>query len=114
MTRSNTNYQISMYQASVLLVNLLGAIKDSSVGFDDADLGNDYITDVLSRASLSIPRYMLESIMFASNLMNEDKKFWHPRNRNFDTFVTDVLGPNKEYNKTYGWIEDKKGDKNVR
>lgn len=91
---------ITIYQLMVLLNNYVLSLKEPSIGHLDCDYN---IRDTLARfkrTPINLSVTEIERLLFAANMMNEDKKFWHPGNDTFDKFLYDMLRAHK-FDKTY-------------
>jgi hypothetical protein len=92
---------------SVLLYHVYQGLKNPEVGFEDAEETLNSLSKRLNYKFLVDPK-ILESCLWSCNLLNEQGKWWHPKDRTFDEFLKDVLGEDS-FNKTYNCIV-KKGD----
>lgn len=92
---------ITIYQLVILVNNYLLSLKNPAIGHLDADFN---IRDTLARFKkehVNISKEELERFLFAANMMDEEKKFWHPGNDSFDKFTYEVARKfkfNKDYN----------------
>lgn len=97
---------ISLLQAVVLLTNLALARRDKNVGFEDADRTYEEVVDALHQGrSITIKQDILESALWACNLLDEQGKFFHPASKRFDIFVRFLLSSNEKFNKDLNYIE---------
>lgn len=95
---------VSLYDVAVLFANLHKAIHDPLVGFEDADR-------TLTEMELALRRYVpmridvIESALWAANLLNEKGDFFHPRGYAFDEFLAKLL-PDRSFDKVFNTVED--------
>jgi hypothetical protein len=104
---AHRHYSISLYQALVLLHNLLSC-ED---GDNDANRTRDDLFSELNKKQISLDKEVLESCLYCANINNEDRKFWHPEKKDFDLFLRYVVPPKHKFDKIYNvieHIEDKK------
>lgn len=76
------------------------------------DLGADETKEELIKA---VPEYLvrvdkrfLEAAFYASNMMDEDGKFWHPLGITFDEFTERTLQHRGTFDKYYNLIKENK------
>lgn len=98
---------INSLQLSVLIANLYRAAKDPKIGFEDADRTFKEMELALLRP-VSLPREVLESVLWGCNLLDEKGDFFHPADSSFDSFVKALL-PGDHFNKEHHLIEKKNG-----
>lgn len=98
---------VSLLQASIILTNLANAKKDIKVGFEDADRTYEQVVECFSSGkAISLPQDVLESALWACNLLDEQQKFFHPSDHTFDSFVRRIINTDKErFNKELNFIE---------
>ena len=111
-SRKKDDLSITVYQLMILLNNYVLSLKEPSIGHLDCDIN---IKDTLARfkrTHLNMSPAELERFLFASNMLNEEHKFWHPGGDSFDKFVYDVARAykfDKQYNKLVSRNEKKEG-----
>jgi len=108
------NYRISVLQAVVLLYHVTKGANHPKVGFEDADRTLTEMIRALNRTSIKVNRSVLESALWSCNLMDENDEFWHPTNKPFRRFVTNLLWDYRsEFDEFYNFIKDKKKETNA-
>lgn len=101
---AGTTVPVSLHDLAILLANLHRAVEDPLVGFEDADR-------TLTEMELQLRRYVpvrvevIESALWAANLLSEKNSFFHPRNFTFDEFMSKML-PGKTFDKIFNLVED--------
>lgn len=99
-----------------LLYNCLEASRLNDIGYQDAELFLSDILLELDKSGLRVNQKALESVLWSCNMMSEVGLFWDTKNRNFDTFIKELLArkhkPKYTFNKDYNWIERKETKKN--
>jgi hypothetical protein len=98
---------ITIYQLIILLNNFCLAIEHPKIGYNDADTSIKDMLERYRRAHVNLSVYELEKLFYACNMMNEEKKFWHPGKDSFDKFLYDVSREYK-FDKVYNKLEKKK------
>lgn len=95
------------------LAILLGAIhcvnKSKSLELHDAERTIEQLMRQLER-KVMIDQELLESSLYAANILSEIGEFWHPRGLEFGEFAKQVIGPNREFDMKYNLILEKKND----
>ncbi len=92
-----------MYDAAILLQNVLAGAKCDAVGFEDANRTLESLRRELDRKWSYAPA-LLESALWSCNLLNERGEFYHPDGKSFADFLKDVL-PGEQFDLTYNVIE---------
>lgn len=87
----------------VLLYHVHKGANMDEVGFEDALETIDSLTRRLNQRVLIDPN-LLESALWSCNMLDEREQFWHPKNKNFDDFVRELLGRDG-FDKTYNLIQ---------
>ncbi len=101
------NEQVRLSDLAVLLVALQDVARHSVLDLHDADRTADQLSGQLDR-KVNVDRGLLQSIMYAANMLDERGEFWHPKGLSFQAFVKQIVGPTKRFDKTYHLIvEDK-------
>ena len=103
-------FVLSPLEGLVLLHHVLKS-KDNDC---DAIHPAERIVSSLDRHDGKVFRDTLESALFCCNMEHERGKFWHPQNKSFTLFVSEVLPPYLTFDLYYNVIrvkkkEDKKG-----
>lgn len=97
---------VNLFQAAVILSNLAIARKDKDVGFEDADRTYDEVIDAFTRGgTVSVKQEVLESALWACNLLDERGKFFHPSGKSFDRFLKLLLSRQERFNRDLNFIE---------
>lgn len=109
---------IAMIDLVVLLVNLHLAAQDPKIGHGDPDRSLREITRSLVRSrgkdvrKFQIRKEVLESCLWAANMMQETGKFWSPYTNKdsmkFKDLLKNVLNSNEKYEKFYSQIREKR------
>ena len=105
---NNVERRVTATEAMVLLYNLYHC--DKVLG-----LGDVYNTlDDLARHisfQLYIRKDVMDSLLWSANMLDEAGKFWHPRNRDFKSFVKQIEKRNEaKFNPAYSWLKDDKDE----
>ncbi len=95
--------KIKILDLAILLLNVHRAAQEPAIGFVDANQSLDTLTSKLDR-TISIDRSLIESALWSSNMLDEDGKFWHPRDMSFEKWHKELLKKEK-YNRYYGVLE---------
>lgn len=98
---------VHLMDVALLLFHIYRGAEDEEVGWEDTHNTIDDMMKMLNRTILVDPS-TLESALWSCNLLNERKKFWHPKKRKFDDWLKDLLGSDS-FNRMYNMIE-KKGE----
>lgn len=95
-------------QLLTMLHNVCEGASTPGVGYEDADI--PYKT-FLARLALTIavPIEDVESALWSCNLMNEQKKFWHPDKKKFDEFLGGLKLENYVFDRKFNTLDRKKG-----
>ena len=103
---------VRLLELAVLLYHAHIASQDTDVGFEDANESLDNISRRLNKWIYMDPA-IIESALWACNLLNEKNKFSHPRGLTFDQFVDKILKGRGKYDTFYNLIEwkDDYGDR---
>lgn len=97
--------QIRVMDLMIMIYNIILAEKDPLVGFEDANNTVDMVMNKLNN-QFEIDPSLVESALWACNLLDETKKFWHPTGVPFEVWVKRAL-PFHTFNKVYNTIERK-------
>jgi len=93
--------------AKELVVLMLNAYKyNEQFGWDDAER---LIEEVMSKVDreLFIEKQAIESLLYCSNMLDENKSFWHPSGKDFETMLSEVVSKHYKFNRTYNYLEKK-------
>lgn len=93
---------ISVLDIVVLLYNVYRASKNS-IGYNDADKTLAQLTSEL-KGHMKVRVDTLEKLLYASNMLDEQKKFWHYRDTTFDSFLKRVA-PKLKFDKKRNYFE---------
>jgi len=95
---------------AVLLVNVLMAARDGTIGFEDADRTIEGLVKHMNRSEWFLTP-CIESALWSCNLLDEKESFWHyDESRTFKSFVNKFLRKKEKFNYTYNFITS--GDDN--
>ncbi len=99
---------ISLLQAAVLLGNLELAKRNPDVGFEDADRTYEEVFKTFADGKyVMVSTDILESALWACNLLNEQEKFFHPSGRTFDNFLGLLINRDETFDKEMNYIKPK-------
>jgi hypothetical protein len=98
---------VRLYDVATLLHHVLEAAKNERVGFEDTHETLTSLTMKLNKKIFLDPN-LIESSLWACNLLNEIGGFSHPQGKSLEDFIKDVLGK-EGFNFTYNVIETKDG-----
>ncbi|MCK5015595.1 MAG: hypothetical protein KAS32_00870 [Candidatus Peribacteraceae bacterium] len=94
---------ISLYHLMVLLQNVHVGASLNQVGFEDTDRTLEGLTRELApMIYISVP--VIESALWSCNLLDEQGKFWHPKDKTFEQFKI-MIERNDTFNKDYNCFE---------
>lgn len=94
---------VRLLDIAILLLNAYKANEQPEIGYQDTIETLDGITRRLNQKILLDPR-QIESLLWACNMLDEEKKFAHPTGMEFKDFVKRVL-PNGTFNLKYNTVE---------
>jgi hypothetical protein len=106
MAIEQSRYKVSLFQAMVLLHNLLSCDD----GDNDANRTRDELFRELNKKQVHLDKNVLESLLYCSNINDEDDKFWHPMGMKFDKFVKYVLPAKHNFHFIYNFIVHEKNN----
>lgn len=86
----------------VLLYNVYRASK-SSIGYNDSDTTLVDLTADLNQ-HMKLRTETVEKLLYASNLLDEQGKFWHHRDTAFDSFLK-RLAPKLNFDKKRNYFK---------
>lgn len=98
---------MKLLHMAVMIYHVQKAARDPEVGFLDADRTLAEMKKRLNRLIFLDPR-VIESALWACNLLNEKGKFEGIGGMSFDEWLADCL-PHGEFDKTYNLIKWKDG-----
>jgi hypothetical protein len=99
--------RVSLMELVTLIQNVIVGAQTTEVGFEDARETVESLTRKLNGFTM-IETSVLESALWSCNLLNENQKFWDTKGRDFDSFLKDLLGNARRFDKTYNLIKDLK------
>jgi hypothetical protein len=116
---SDSTIHISLKEALILYTNFFKAIESADIGYLDADNKVSHFNDCLTRWRLPIERKELESLLWASIMLEEEAKsgsrravgFWHPDGQKLNTFISKLLHYetlHKYFDKVYCFMRAKR------
>lgn len=91
---------------AVLLYHLGLSERHQNVGYNDADISMIALLSKLSQY-IELSESDLERLLYASNLMDEQKEWKHPLGLSFETWLKDIMGHGESYHRVYNTIERK-------
>jgi hypothetical protein len=98
--------EIKLLDLAVLLCHMHEAENNPNIGFLDTKETATSLGRYLNK-STHIYSHQIESMLWCSNLLNEEGKWWHPYHESFDEWIKDIVGSKATFNKIYNLIEDK-------
>jgi hypothetical protein len=87
----------------ILMANAYKGSEQRKVGFEDADRTITMLANEIN-ALVPVEQDALESALWSANLMNEQKKFWHPKGYTFEEYLGS-LGVRAKFDKKYNLIK---------
>lgn len=97
---------VTVLDLVTLLGNVYRGAAMADVGFEDAEQTLQAITAKLNM-KIRVPQSDIESALWACNLLDEKKKFWHPQGALFEQFIRKLVGPDHTFDRTYNLILEK-------
>lgn len=92
----NGNYlSVNIYDLAVLLHNTWLAARDPDVGHEDCRMTAQEFFGRMGRAQ-PVLKDDLEHMLWASQLLDEKKRFWHPRHKSVAEFARSAF-PKHEF-----------------
>lgn len=110
MNRGPETVVLKTSELVVLLYNLSVGNTMRDVGFEDAE---NELLDVIRGLDkpVHVNRKLVESALWSSNIMDENKLFWNPLRTSFKNFVNKIATFNKlKFNHRYNFFEENKDD----
>lgn len=101
--------KITLLDLSILLYHLGLSARHQNIGYNDADTSLLTLLGQLNK-TIEISDVQMESLLYASNLMNEEEEWEHPMGLDFNTWLAKVLGPGVSFNRVYNLLEGKKNE----
>lgn len=102
--RSKRYIQVTPMELAILVYSIAKSDALDEIGFEDA-----WHTQKELRAKLSInigvPLDLVESCLWACNMLDEHEIFEHPDGIKFDTFVRNLLPDHLSFDKIYNIVE---------
>lgn len=93
---------VRLLDIAILLLNAYKANEQPEIGYQDTIETLDAISRRLNQKILLDPR-QIESLLWACNMLDEEKKFVHPTGMTFSDFVKRVL-PNGTFDPKYNTV----------
>lgn len=92
--------RITLYDLLILFINLYRGYFDPDVGFEHSDMSFEKFLRYFEKR-IPINTGYLEAMLWASNILAEKNKFWHPRRKFFVAYLQDVLPPGIHFDRRY-------------
>lgn len=107
MSTPENQIRMKIVDLLILLYHIEQGAQDQHVGFEDAEMTLDEMRKSLEHdVSLSID--LTQRALWSANLMDEQRKFWHPYGLTFNQFLQRILvGTGLKFDKTYNLLLDK-------
>lgn len=102
---------VSLLNLSTLLHNAQKALADPEIGWGGVTESFEMVKRRLNFRWF-IPPEILESLLWASNMLDEKHQFWDPKGRTFDQFLADVVRRGY-FDKTFNYFKEKKDDRRI-
>lgn len=99
--------KVSLMDLLTLILNIQKGAATKEVGFVDANETLQSLTKQLNKAAW-VEQSVLESGLYSCSMMNEQGLFEDIKNRPFQTYLKDVLGPGVAFDSFFHLIKDKK------
>lgn len=99
--------KVKLLDLMIMLYNVHNAAIQKNIGFEDADHTINTLAYALG-GKLQVQLDDVESALWSCNLLDEQKKFWHPMDLSFDKFVEGIIGTKVQFNKKYNFVESKR------
>lgn len=96
---------VRLVDIATLLHNVMVAAANDGVGFEDAEMTVNDLVRRMNKRVLLDPR-LIESCLWASNMLEERGLFWDARGRSFDDLLASVLGGSHKFDKRYNIIKE--------
>ena len=90
----------------VMLANIHKAAADDEVGFEDTQETVDSITKRLNLVVFIDPN-LIESGIWAANMLNEKGQYVHPKSVDFKDWVERLMGKKWKWSPIYGTSEER-------
>lgn len=78
---------IPIPEAAVLLYNVYRGSDHPQVGYEESRMTMVKMSEYFSNRGMLIPKEIVESALWSSNLLDEVGEFWHPQKISFEAFV---------------------------
>lgn len=102
---------VNLLNLSTLLLNAQKALADPEIGWGGVTESFEMVKRRLN-FRWYIPPDVLESLLWAANMLDEKQQFWDPKGRTFDQFLQDVVRRGV-FDKTFNYIKEKKDDRRI-
>ena len=105
-------YKISTKQLCVLMMNTFLARDVDEIGWQHARETFENFYNRLKTTSW-IQQSDLETALWASNMLHEQDKFWHPDKTSLNMFVRSILKEDERFEYYYNWITEDIGERKL-
>lgn len=96
-------FRTTSLNAAILLTNTYMAAKDPNIGWEDARQHLNMFTKEM-RFGVTLLQGNIERALWACNMLEEQGKFWHPRDLTFHSFLDIMLDRRWNFDKTYNLL----------
>jgi hypothetical protein len=104
----NREYRVSALELALLVFHLFRAAEHPEVGFEDTDRTFFEMRGTLNK-QVRLPKAVLESALWSSNLLSELGLFWHPDKKTFAEFAQGIVGREGDsFDLFYNWVKEGK------
>ena len=98
--KAKSDYTLDALQCVVILYH----IYHTKYGEMDANNTLTMLEAPLKKAKIKVDQDTLESLLYLCNMASEDGEFWHPKDKTFERFVSELLPSDQRYSQYYNWI----------
>lgn len=87
----------------LVLLNSICTYKEAD---NDADQTVSEMVRRLEQNEIWVPKTIFESGLYCCNMQDEEKDFWHPQGKSFDTFLAKVIPKKMKFDKMYNLVSN--------
>lgn len=96
---------LSAFELTVLLDNIYRGAALPSIGFEHTYETLDTFCSDKNQKMLKVDLEWVQDALWSCTQMEENGKFWHPKNTSYDGFLARILPPEYQLNKFTGCLE---------
>lgn len=101
MKTSSRLVDVNILDLAVLLCNVFRAAQSSDIGYNDAEMSLRRLKKECWMTK-RLPVELVEKLLYCSNMLDEDGKFWHHEGKSFEQFLKAF---EVAYDREYGWVK---------